>query len=72
MYDKARAHWQRYRDLLLAQLPDVSEATRVTIAQCIAAMDSTDMAVIVSQAQGELEEFQKSRSVKKSWRCSTY
>jgi type I restriction enzyme R subunit len=59
MYDKVRGHWQRYRDLLVAQLPNASEATRQIIAQRVVAMDSTDMAVIVSQAQGELEEFQK-------------
>ncbi len=41
--DRARAHWQRYRDMLVAQLPDASEATRQIIAQRVAAMDNTDM-----------------------------
>ncbi len=59
MYDKVHAHWQRYRDLLAAQLPDASESAHAIIEQRIAAMDRTDMAVIVSQAQGEIEEFQK-------------
>lgn len=59
MYDKVRAHWQRYRDLLQAQLPHTTAQTQATIQQCIAFMDSTDMAVIVSQAQGEIEEFQR-------------
>ena len=59
MHDKVRAHWRAYRDLLAAQLPQANEQTRATIQQRIAFMDSTDMAVIVSQAQGEIEEFQK-------------
>lgn len=59
LYDKVRAHWQRYRDLLLDQLPDASDSAQAIIHQRVAFMDSTDMAVIISQSQGEIEEFQK-------------
>ena len=59
MYDKVRAYWLAYRDLLTAQLPHANEQTQTTIQARIAFMDGTDMAVIVSQAQGEIEEFQK-------------
>ena len=58
-YDKVHAHWQCYRDLLAAQMPHANEQTKAMIQQRIAFMDSTDMAVIISQSQGEVEEFTK-------------
>src|SRR6266545_4732739 len=66
MYDKVRAHWQRYLDDLRAQLATLplSRARErgrggEGLLARIAFMESTDMAVVISQAQGEIEEFQR-------------
>jgi type I restriction enzyme R subunit len=56
MYDKVQAHWASHLASLRASLPAAEEAERPVIEAQIAAMETTDMAVIVSQAQNEVAE----------------
>jgi type I restriction enzyme R subunit len=60
MYDKVRKYWTQQLGLLRADLikaPD--QAERKTLAEKIAYMESTDMAVVVSQAQNEIADMKK-------------
>ena len=59
MYDKVQHHWQVYQERLKDELLGKSgeEAARLTAR--LAFMQDTDMAVVVSQAQNELEDFAK-------------
>ena len=57
MYDKVNNHWQAKLAGLKQRLPQaVSEAERESLTERIRAMAATDMAVIVSQAQNEVED----------------
>ena len=59
-YDKVRAHWQRRIDELKeqrAQSTDSAEIDRLD--DEIAYMEETDMAVVVSESQNEVEELRK-------------
>jgi type I restriction enzyme R subunit len=57
MYDKVRKYWQQYLEGLREQLgeADVVEADKLRVK--IAFMEETDMAVVVSQSQNEIEDF---------------
>jgi type I restriction enzyme R subunit len=60
MYDKVQKHWQDELVVLKAQLKrtkdeDAAEAIR----ERIALMEATDMAVVVSQGQNEIEDLKK-------------
>jgi type I restriction enzyme R subunit len=57
MYDKVQAHWQRTLDELRAQLPASSPEEREALETKIAFMEETDMAVVISQEQGEVRKF---------------
>jgi len=61
MYDKVRKYWADYlgglRDLLRVGTGSADE--REVLAAKIAFMEATDMAVVVSQAQNEVEDFKK-------------
>ncbi|GCE04790.1 type I restriction endonuclease subunit R [Dictyobacter aurantiacus] len=60
MYDKVQTHWWRYRDNLQKQLTDCSDdIQRKVLSNQIAYMNETDMAVVVSQGQNEIEDFKK-------------
>jgi type I restriction enzyme, R subunit len=64
MYDKVRCHWQAYLASLRARLAaqvDMPEEARAALRSRIAYMESTDMAVVVSQAQNEIEDFKARR-----------
>ncbi len=59
MYDKVRAYWQQHLTTLPGQL-DTAEATeREHLEAVIHYMQTTDMAVIISQSQNEVEVFRK-------------
>lgn len=58
MHDKVRAAWKKRRDEL-AVLPYQDPAAQKERAATVAYMDQTDMAVVVSQAQNEVETFKK-------------
>lgn len=57
MYEKVQKYWRAMIDDLKAQLPHVDDLERERIAAQIAYMQETDMAVVISSSQGEVEEF---------------
>jgi type I restriction enzyme R subunit len=57
MYDKVQQHWQHHLDQLRAQLTHATGDQHAALQQRIAYMQTTGMAVVVSQSQGEIEEF---------------
>jgi type I restriction enzyme R subunit len=57
MYDKVQAHWQRALDELKERLAAAPEAEWEPLAAKIAFMEETDMAVVISQEQGEVHKF---------------
>nr|WP_322709091.1 type I restriction endonuclease subunit R [Nostoc sp. ChiSLP03a]MDZ8210236.1 type I restriction endonuclease subunit R [Nostoc sp. ChiSLP03a] len=61
MYNKVQHHWQQYIANLKTQRahPQLSEFERKKLSNTIKYMEETDMAVIVSQSQNEIEDFQK-------------
>ena len=59
MYDKVQKHWGRYLAELASKLPTATPEEREHLEARIAYMQRVDMAVVVSQAQNEIEDFQK-------------
>jgi len=60
MYEKVKAHWQREIDHLRDELSTSRyESKRLRLAEKLATMEETDMAVVVSQAQNELDFFEE-------------
>ncbi len=60
MYDKVREHWSKYRDELEKQLgKSKEESERKTLELNIRYMNTTDMAVVVSQAQNEIDNMKQ-------------
>ena len=62
MFDKVRRYWGAYLADLKAELPLADEFKRPELEQKIQYMESTDMAVVVSQQQNE-EEFFKQKGL---------
>ena len=57
MYDKVREHWEHYREGLEAKLENaVVEEEAETLQARIEYMEETDMAVMVSQSQNEIDD----------------
>jgi type I restriction enzyme R subunit len=56
MYDLVAEEWERHLDELRARADTLPELERVGLDEQIAFMESTDMAVVVSQAQNELAD----------------
>lgn len=59
MYDKVQRHWEKRLDELKAQLPEATPQDAPAIADKIQLMQRTDMAVVVSQSQNEVEELKQ-------------
>ncbi len=60
MYEKVKAHWQREIEHLKDELALARyESKRLRLAEKLATMEATDMAVVVSQAQNELDFFKE-------------
>ncbi|TWU29647.1 type I restriction endonuclease subunit R [Bythopirellula polymerisocia] len=59
MYDKVQKYWKAYLGGLKAQLSVADELTRPELQKQIDFMEATDMAVVVSQQQNEVELFQE-------------
>jgi type I restriction enzyme R subunit len=59
MHDKVRTHWKAYLADLKVELPGIDELKRPALAARIKYMEETDMAVVVSQEQNEVEDFKK-------------
>ena len=57
MYDKVKKHWKDYRAGLKIELRDTAtEEERKTLQATIQYMEETDMAVVVSQSQNEIDD----------------
>jgi len=59
MYDKVRRYWERSLADLRARLPSATAGEREVLQKKIEHMASTDMAVVVSQSQNEVEDLKK-------------
>nr|WP_281784116.1 type I restriction endonuclease subunit R [Sinimarinibacterium flocculans] len=59
MYDKVRSHWKDEIARLKAELAQTKGDDREVLIARITVMEATDMAVIVSQGQNEVEELKK-------------
>lgn len=60
MYDKVRKHWQDELAVLRAQLKRAGDGEAAdAVRERIALMETTDMAVVVSQSQNEIEDLGK-------------
>jgi type I restriction enzyme R subunit len=59
MYDKVRKHWKAYLADLKAELALVDPLKRPDLEARIKYMEETDIAVVVSQQQNEVEQFKK-------------
>jgi type I restriction enzyme, R subunit len=61
MYHKVQKYWQLYLGKLKVQLKNLSKDApeRKALLNKIAYMEATDMAVVVSQAQNEIDDFKK-------------
>ena len=61
-YDKVQKYWQRALDRLRARLATAASEEREALAalkEKIAFMEGTDMAVVISQEQGEVQKFRE-------------
>lgn len=58
MYDKVQTHWKAYIERLKSELPK-SDDKREEIESKIRYMEETDMAVVVSSEQNEIDKFRK-------------
>lgn len=59
MYDKVQIHWHAKLANLMNQLSKASEEERSRLLTLIEEMETTDMAVVVSQSQNEIEDLKK-------------
>lgn len=59
MYDKVQAHWQGHLKELRQALAQATGDVRDALTEKIGLMESTDMAVVVSQSQNEVEELKQ-------------
>lgn len=59
MHDKVRKYWGAYLADLKAELPLADELKRPSLEERIAFMETTDMAVVVSQQQNEVDFFKE-------------
>jgi len=59
MYDKVQIHWHAKLANLMDQLLKTSDEERSRLLMLIQEMETTDMAVVVSQSQNEIEDLKK-------------
>ena len=60
MYDKVQKYWKKYQAGLKKELAAAREDDeKVRLTRTIQAMETTDMAVVVSQSQGEVDEMRQ-------------
>jgi len=60
MYNKVRKYWDRHLESLRAELANTSdEDERERLTKRIGYMEETDMAVVISQSQNEIKEFEE-------------
>ena len=58
MYDKVQTHWQAQMSHLMDEMAEVSKEKRLALQERFQFMESTDMAVVVSSSQNEIEEME--------------
>ena len=56
MYDRVQGYWKEHLEALKASLPTATGDARAAIEDKIGLMETTDMAVVVSQSQNEVED----------------
>jgi type I restriction enzyme R subunit len=59
MHDKVQKYWKKYSNDLQAKLVKCDKSEKKELEEKIKFMDETDMAVVVSQSQNEIEDFKK-------------
>jgi len=59
MYDKVRKYWKTYLKDLQAKLVKCQDSEKKELEEKIKFIEETDMAVVVSQSQNEIEDFKK-------------
>ncbi|MFN3326680.1 MAG: type I restriction endonuclease subunit R [Bryobacteraceae bacterium] len=59
MYDKVQTHWHKHLAELDARLKTANGDAKEELAEKIAVMRTTDMAVVVSQSQNEIEDLKE-------------
>lgn len=59
MYLKVEKEWQKYKNKLQEQLKSASDDAKTALQAKIAYMEETEMAVIVSSSQNEVDDFRK-------------
>ena len=59
MYDKVKGHWDQHVKRLRYEMRSAKGVNREQLQQTLAYLEETDMAVVVSQAQNEIEEMRK-------------
>ncbi|VVB71155.1 Uncharacterised protein [uncultured archaeon] len=59
MYDKVKKHWSAYMEELVAEAKQAKGAKQKELEKKIQFMKGTDTAVVISQAQNEVDEFHK-------------
>jgi len=59
MYDKVKKHWKEYLDSLKQEYQELSGAAADAVKARMNFMEETDMAVVVSQSQNEVDDFRK-------------
>jgi type I restriction enzyme R subunit len=59
MYDKVQKHWQRALEDVRARLAAASSEEREALEAKVDFMEETDMAVVISQEQGEVQKFRE-------------
>ncbi len=59
MWDKVQEYWKQHLAILLADLETCEATEREALQQQIYTMQTTDMAVVVSQSQNEIEDLKK-------------
>lgn len=59
LYDKVQKYWQIYINKLIAQVPEKRDDALIALKDNIEFMEQTDMAVVVSQGQNEVEDLRK-------------
>jgi type I restriction enzyme R subunit len=62
MYDKVQKYWLKYLEDLRGQLEGSSKEERERLEEKVSYMEETDMAVVVSQSQNEVEDMAKKAS----------
>ena len=56
MYDKVKGHWRHHLEELQERLRDTAAEERGALQETIRYMEETDMAVVVSQSQNEIDD----------------